>query len=63
MAGGTHEDRHYIVIHRLSLGTHVATEVRAVINPVDDDMLLSLPALNQMGKFTIDTPNNQLVFG
>jgi hypothetical protein len=63
LAGGTHEDRHYIVIHRLSLGTHVATEVRAVINPVDDDMLLSLPALNQMGKFTIDTPNNQLVFG
>jgi hypothetical protein len=40
-----------------------ATEVEAVVNPVDDDMLLSLPALNQMGTFTIDTPHSQLVFG
>jgi hypothetical protein len=63
LAGGTREGRDFIVIHRLSLGTHLATEVPAVINPVDDDMLLSLPALNQMGKFTIDTPNRQLVFG
>jgi hypothetical protein len=36
--------------------SHVAAEVPAVVNPVDDDMLLSIPALNQMGKFTIDTP-------
>jgi hypothetical protein len=63
LAGGTREARHHIVIHRVALGTHVATEVEAVVNPVDDDMLLSLPALNQMGTFTIDTPHSQLVFG
>jgi predicted aspartyl protease len=51
------------IIRQIALGTHVATNVRAVINPNDDDMLLSLPALNQMGKFTIDTANSQLVFG
>ena len=35
----------------------------AYINANYGDMLLSLPALNQMGKFTIDTANSQLVFG
>jgi hypothetical protein len=52
-----------IIIHQIALGTHVATNVLAVINANDADMLLSLPALNQMGKFTIDTANSQLVFG
>jgi hypothetical protein len=52
-----------IIIHQIALGTHVATNVRAVINANDADMLLSLPALNQMGKFTIDIPNSRLVFG
>ena len=63
LAGGHTETEDCIIIRQIALGTHVATNVRAVINPNDDDMLLSLPALNQMGKFTIDTANSQLVFG
>jgi hypothetical protein len=63
LAGGQTVTVDRIVIHRIAVGTHVATEVRAVINAHDADMLLSLPALNQMGKFTIDTANNLLVFG
>jgi hypothetical protein len=63
LAGGRTETVDCIIIRQIALGTHVATNVRAVINANDDDMLLSLPALNQMGKFTIDTANSQLVFG
>ena len=63
LAGGQTVTVDHIVIHRIAVGTHVATEVRAIINAHDADMLLSLPALNQMGKFTIDTANNLLVFG
>ena len=63
LAGGQTVTEDCIIIHQIALGTHVATNVRAVINANDDDMLLSLPALNQMGKFTIDTANSQLVFG
>ena len=32
LAGGGHGDVDYIVIHQIALGTHVATNVRAVIN-------------------------------
>ena len=63
LAGGQTVTEDCIIIHQIALGTHVATNVRAVINANDADMLLSLPALNQMGKFTIDTANSQLVFG
>jgi hypothetical protein len=63
LAGGQTVTEDCIIIHQIALGTHVATNVRACINANDDDMLLSLPALNQMGKFTIDTANSQLVFG
>jgi hypothetical protein len=63
LAGGQTVTEDCIIIHQIALGTHIATNVRAVINANDDDMLLSLPALNQMGKFTIDTANSQLVFG
>jgi hypothetical protein len=63
LAGGQTVTEDCIIIRQIALGTHVATNVPAVINANDDDMLLSLPALNQMGKFTIDTANSQLVFG
>jgi hypothetical protein len=63
LAGGQTVTEDCIIIRQIALRTHVATNVPAVINANDDDMLLSLPALNQMGKFTIDTANSQLVFG
>ena len=63
LAGGQTVTEDCIIIHQIALGTHVATDLRAVVNTNDDEMLLSLPALNQMGKFTIDTANSQLVFG
>jgi hypothetical protein len=63
LAGGQTVTEYRVIIHQIALGTHVATNVLAVINANDDDMLLSLPALNQMGKFTIDTARSQLVFG
>jgi hypothetical protein len=63
LAGGQTVTADHIVIHRIAVGTHVATEVPAIINTHDADMLLSLPALNQMGKFTIDMTSGQLIFG
>ena len=63
LAGGQTVTEDCIIIHQIALGTHVATNVLAVINANDADMLLSLPALNQMGKFTIDIANSLLVFG
>jgi predicted aspartyl protease len=63
LAGGQTVTEDSISIHQIALGTHVATDLRAVVNTNDDEMLLSLPALNQMGKFTIDIANSLLVFG
>jgi hypothetical protein len=64
LAGGQTTTMNTIVIGRLTIGNHSAVNVRATINPEDDaDMLLPFPILNQMGRFTIDTANRQLVFG
>ena len=60
--GSVHKER-ILIVHKLSVGNHVLNDVPAGVTPVDTMMLLPFPVLNQMGRFTIDTRNNQLVFG
>ena len=52
-----------ITIHQIEIGGHTLSNVNAGVSPNGADMLLGFPILNKLGKFTIDTQNNQLVFG
>jgi clan AA aspartic protease (TIGR02281 family) len=49
-----------IMIDSLTVGTHTRTNVGATVG--EGDMLLGLPVLQAIGKFTIDSANNKLVF-
>jgi hypothetical protein len=47
----------------LTIGNHTLHNVPAAVTPGDVTLLLPFQVLNQMGRFTIDTRNNLLVFG
>jgi hypothetical protein len=42
---------------------HTLHNVRATITPANAEMLLLFPVLNQIGRFTVDSANNKLIFG
>ena len=63
LANGSTASEQEIVIDRVSIGSHSALNVHATITAADGMPLLPFPVLNQMGKFTIDTRNNLLIFG
>jgi predicted aspartyl protease len=50
-------------IHQIRIGGRTLNDVVAGVTPNGADMLLGFPVLNQWGRFTVDTQNNQLVFG
>jgi clan AA aspartic protease (TIGR02281 family) len=52
-----------ISIRTLTIGRHTLHHVIAGVAPDGADMLLGFPVLNQVGRFTIDTANGQLIFG
>jgi clan AA aspartic protease (TIGR02281 family) len=62
-ADGSIHSVQQILIHRIEIGGHTLSNVSAGVSPNSADMLLGFPILNKLGKFTIDTQNNQLVFG
>jgi predicted aspartyl protease len=47
----------------VTIGSHVLRDVRAGVAPDGTDMLLGLPVLNKIGRFTIDSVNHKLIFG
>jgi clan AA aspartic protease (TIGR02281 family) len=66
VADGRNVRERVIVIHRVTIGQHVLTDVKASVLPdsMDDaEGLLPYSILNQVGKFTIDSRNNKLIFG
>jgi hypothetical protein len=60
--GSMHEEK-TVSIDSLTLGSHTRTNVLATITDDSGMMLLGLPVLNAIGRFTIDSANRQLVFG
>jgi hypothetical protein len=64
LADGKSHPEDQIVIARVDLGGgHVAYNVKSTVTEDGGMSLLGMAALNQMGKFTIDTAAGQLVFG
>ena len=63
LANGQTDQGRRIVIHTMRVGPHVLNDIVAVVVPDSAEMLLPFPVLNLIGRFTIDTANNKLIFG
>jgi hypothetical protein len=63
IADGSVIERWTIVIHRVSIGSHVLTDVKAGVVANGADALLPFPILTKFGKVTIDAENGRLIFG
>jgi len=63
LANGSVEKNRIITIRQIAIGGHVLRDVEAMVGPDGSPLLLGFPVLNQLGKFTIDTANSQLIFG
>lgn len=61
LADGSKHMERVISVNSLTLGSHVRTNVLMTIS--EGGSLLGLPVLNAIGKFTIDSSANQLIFG
>jgi hypothetical protein len=62
LAGGSKVTERTLSINKLIIGQHTRYGVVMTIVKDDADMLLGLPVLNAIGRFTIDAGSNQLIF-
>jgi hypothetical protein len=63
LAGGSTVTQRKISVNRLTLGSHTRYAVPMTVINDDADMLLGLPVLNAIGKFSIDAVAGVLTFG
>jgi predicted aspartyl protease len=63
LADGSVHEEEIIVVHKLVIGNHTLTDVPSTVTDQNTEMLLPLPVLTQIGRFTIDTKAGQLIFG
>lgn len=63
MADGHTTIARRVVIHEVRIGWHVLHNVVAGVGPDNASTLLPFSVLDQVGRFTIDTTNNKLIFG
>lgn len=63
MANGSCDMERVIMIDWITVGSHTVNNVRLSVTADGVEMLLGLPVLNAIGKFTIDSANHQLTFG
>jgi clan AA aspartic protease (TIGR02281 family) len=61
LADGSNRTERMVKISSLTIGSHTRTEVAVTVS--DGEMLLGLPVLNAIGRFTIDAGASQLIFG
>jgi predicted aspartyl protease len=61
LADGSHHSEQEISLDTLTIGKHTRHNVAATVST--GEMLLGLPVLKAIGKFTIDGQNNKLIFG
>jgi hypothetical protein len=62
-ADGTVGTKDRIIIHWLMIGDRSMSNIEAIINPDDVEMLLPFGVLAQAGRFTIDVSARLLIFG
>ena len=62
LANGAIVRENGIIIHKVTVGSHVVRNVAAAVAPDGAWALLPLTVLNRIGKFTIDYANNKLSF-
>jgi predicted aspartyl protease len=62
LANGAIARENGIIIHQVTIGSHVVRAVAAAVAPDGAWALLPLTVLNGVGKFTIDYANNKLSF-
>jgi hypothetical protein len=63
LADGSTIQERVLIVNTLTIGAHTRRNVRMLVSPDGVDMLLGLPVLNAIGKFTIDAANSQLLLG
>ena len=63
LADNRQVDSRIIIIHRVQIGRHVLTNIRASTGPAGHEGLIPFSVLNQAGRFTIDSAANKLIFG
>jgi clan AA aspartic protease (TIGR02281 family) len=64
LADGTTKDARYIRVHRVAIGSHILHDIEAgVTNSDSADLLIGFPVINEIGRFTIDSRNRELIFG
>jgi clan AA aspartic protease (TIGR02281 family) len=63
MANGSSEYERVVSVNSITIGSHTRTNVSMSVGPDGSMMLLGLPVLNAIGKFTIDAGSSQLIFG
>lgn len=63
LANGSIVNERSIIVNTMSIGRHTLYDVEAGVVKDGVTMLLGLPVLNSIGKFTIDGANQQLTFG
>ena len=62
IADGSRVKEGRVVIHEVQIGLHVLSAITAGVVPDSAPMLLPFPVLNRVGRFTIDTTANKLIF-
>jgi clan AA aspartic protease (TIGR02281 family) len=62
VADGSTKTERSIIVKNLTIGSHTVHDIEACVTD-HAVMLLPFPVLNQVGRFTIDTKDNLLVFG
>ena len=62
MADGSKSTTRMVLVKSLTVGAHTITDVPMSVVPENATMLLGLPVLNTIGKFTVDSANKQLTF-
>jgi len=63
MADGRRTNARQIIIHEVRLGSHILANVTAGVGSDSAAALLPFSVLNRVGRFTIDTTDNKLIFG
>ena len=63
LADGSKREGRSILIDNVTICSYVLHDVPAGVTPEGADMLLGLPLLNRIGRFTIDSANHELIFG
>jgi clan AA aspartic protease (TIGR02281 family) len=62
MADGSVRTAQTILISEVRIGSHVVRNIRAAVTSNRTDMLLGFSVLKAIGRFTIDTSTNELIF-